>query len=143
VSLAARSLVRLTVLPLFALASVSACAHHRAPPADGVAAGDYAAADDLDAQPVVLEFENNNWADVVLYIVHDGQTSRLLLVTATHTGEVGIPPHLQGQGGLFRIIVKRVGGRDMYTSDPISLRTGHTVHLTIESDIARSSIGVW
>lgn len=134
----ARSLARLTVLS-FALACVRSHSHA----AGAAPAAAYAADDELASQPVVLEFENNNWADVVLYVQHDGRWSRLQLVAAAHTGEITVPAHLLGQGGIFRVAVRRVGGNDSFVSEPISTRTGHTVRLTIESDLQRSSVGVW
>jgi hypothetical protein len=45
------------------------------------------AADDSPAaapEPVVLEVENHNWADVVLYVVHDGVQTRFTQVAAAH-----------------------------------------------------------
>jgi hypothetical protein len=134
------ALARLTVLSV----ALAACARaHRTDDLVATATDDSAAVAARASEPVVLEFENNNWSDVVVYILHDGQATRFQLITATHTGELTVPPHLQGQGGVFRIAVRRVGGRDSYTSEPISTRIGHTVRLTIESDLRHSSVGVW
>jgi len=95
------------------------------------------------AAPVILDVENHNWADVVLYVVHDGQQTRLTNVGAAHDVSVEIPPQLQGQMGIIRLAVRRIGGRDSYLSESISLRGGPSVRLTIESNISRSSVGVW
>jgi hypothetical protein len=79
----------------------------------------------------------------VLYVVHDGQQTRLTNVGAAHDVSVEIPPQLQGQMGIIRLAVRRIGGRDSYLSESISLRGGPSVRLTIESNISRSSVGVW
>ena len=95
------------------------------------------------ATPVVLDVENHNWADVVLYVLHDGRQTRLTQVAAAHDLSIEIPPQLQGETGMIRLAVRRIGGRDSYVSESISLRGGPSVRLTIESNIGRSSVGVW
>jgi len=95
------------------------------------------------AEPVVLDVENHNWADVVLYVIHDGRQSRLTQVSAAHNMSLEIPPELQGQMGVIRIGVRRIGGRDSYLSESISVRGSQSVRLTIESNLTRSSVGVF
>lgn len=95
------------------------------------------------AIPVILDIENHNWADVVLYVVHDGRQTRLTSVGGAHDLSVEIPPRLQGEMGIIRLAVRRIGGRDSYLSESISLRGGPSVRLTIESNLSRSSVGVW
>jgi hypothetical protein len=131
--------VRRTTLAsyLIAAAFLSACAHKRAIP------------EKLDlvsvspADPVVLEVENHNWADVVLYVVHDGVQTRFAQVAAAHSVSMKIPPQLQGQMGVIRIAARRIGGTDSFLSQAISLRGNSSVRFTIESSLSRSSVGVW
>ena len=93
--------------------------------------------------PVVLEVENHNWADVILYVVHDGVQTRLAQVAAAHTLSMEIPEHLLGQMGVIRIAARRIGGTDNYVSQAISLRGNTSVRFTIESSLSRSTVGVW
>jgi hypothetical protein len=93
--------------------------------------------------PVILDVENHNWADVVLYVVHDGRQDRLAQIGGAHDLSIEIPPRLQGEMGIIRLAVRRIGGRDSYLSESISLRGAPSVRLTIESNISRSSVGVW
>jgi len=116
--------------------TVTGCA--RTPPVTGLAPEAASS-----TEPVVLEVENHNWSDINIYVVHDGRRNRLTTVTATKDVALQIPPAYQGETGIFRLVVHRIGGRDSYTSEPISIRTGYTVRLTVESDLARSSVGVW
>ena len=94
-------------------------------------------------EPVVLEVENHNWADVVLYVVHDGIQTRFTQVAAAHNVSLEIPPRLQGQMGVIRIAARRIGGTDSYVSQAISVRGSSAVRLTIESSLNHSSVGVW
>lgn len=93
--------------------------------------------------PVILEVENHNWADVELFVVHDGVQTRFAQVTAAHDVSIEIPAQLQGQTGMIRLAARRIGGTDSYISPEISLRGSSAVRLTIESSLSRSSVGVW
>ena len=97
----------------------------------------------VQATPIVLEVENHNWADVVLYVVHDGVHTRFAQVAAAHNLSIEIPERLQGQMGVIQIAARRIGGTDSYLSQSISLRGNSAVRFTIESNLNRSSVGVW
>lgn len=96
-----------------------------------------------DTQGVILEVQNHNWADMIIYVVHDGRRRRLSTVVATENTSLIIPPNMIGQVGNLQLIARRVGAYDRYVSPLISIRTGLTVVLTLESDLRRSSIAVW
>jgi len=95
------------------------------------------------SEPIVLEVENHNWADVILYVVHDGVQTRFTQVAAAHNVSIEIPPRLQGQMGVIRIAARRIGGTDSFVSQAISLRGNSAVRVTIESSLSHSSVGVW
>jgi hypothetical protein len=131
---------RTTFASYFVVCSfVLACAG-RHPTPEALASSDTATA---APEPVVLEVENHNWADVVLYVVHDGVQTRFTQVAAAHNVSIEIPPRLQGQMGVIRIAARRIGGTDSYVSQAISVRGSTAVRLTIESSLNHSSIGVW
>jgi hypothetical protein len=94
-------------------------------------------------ESVVLEVENHNWSDIVVYLSHDGVTTRVALVTAVSRTSVPLPSHLFGSLGVVRLAVRRIGGNDSYASEPISVRTGNTLRLTVESRVSTSSVAVW
>jgi broad specificity phosphatase PhoE len=123
------------------LTSAIACSHQRpaAVPTPAADSTETAAA----VESLVLEIENHNWSDVVVYVAHDGLVTRLTLVTANTNTSLPIPPHLVGSLGVVRLAVRRIGGTDSYASEPISVRTGSTVRLTVESRVATSSVAVW
>ena len=92
---------------------------------------------------LVLEVENHNWSDIIIYVVHDGRRTRLTSVTATRNSSLIIPANLVGQVGNLQLVARRVGAYDRYVSQTISVRTGSTIVLTLESDLSRSSVAVW
>jgi hypothetical protein len=131
--------VRRTTLAsyLIAAAFLSACSRRHA------ITEEPAPASTSPADAVVLEVENHNWADVVLYVVHDGVHTRFAQVAAARNVSMTIPPQLHGQMGVIRIAARRIGGTDSFVSQPISLRGNSAVRFTIESSLSRSSVGVW
>jgi hypothetical protein len=93
--------------------------------------------------PVMLQVENHNWSDVVLSIIHDGRTNRFAQIAAAKAGSFEIPSRFLGDQGNIRLGLHRVGGRDDYRTEAVSVRTGDTIRLTIEGKLEHSSIGVW
>jgi hypothetical protein len=135
---------RTTLASYFVASSLFlACAGRH--PVTTASLADTAAADTLAvaADPVVLEVDNHNWADVVVYVVHDGIQTRFTQVAAAHKVSIEIPPRLQGQMGVIRIAARRIGGTDSYVSQALSIRGSSAVRVTIESSLNHSSVGVW
>ena len=62
-------------------------------------------------EPVVLEVENHNWADVVLYVLHDGVQTRFPQVAAAHSVSIEIPTRLHQNASRHR---GRAGFRCFY-----------------------------
>ena len=94
-------------------------------------------------ESVVLEVENHNWSDIVVYVSHDGVLTRFAQVTANTNASLPVPSYLVGTLGVVRLRVRRIGGTDSYASEPISIRTGSTLRLTVETRVATSSVAVW
>lgn len=92
---------------------------------------------------LVLEVENHNWSDIVVSIVHDGVTSRFTEVTAGSGKSVPIPPHLVGHDGFVQLAVRGIGATERFLSQNLSIRTGSTIRLTVESHVTKSSVGIW
>jgi hypothetical protein len=92
---------------------------------------------------LALEVDNRNWSDVLISVIHDGSRTRFVEVSATKSATLAIPPQLVGSNGTLRLLVHRIGGLDDFLTPVVSVRTGKTVALTIESTLERSSVGVW
>lgn len=92
---------------------------------------------------LVLEIDNHNWSDIVVYVLHDGLSSRLAQVTAGRSLSVPLKPRHIGAMGTLRLAVHPIGGSSDYQSESLSLRTGNTIRLTVESRVAHSSVAVW
>jgi hypothetical protein len=123
----ARRFISCTTLVLAA-----ACAGHRADP--NPPPSDY---------DLVLEVDNHNWADVLIYILHDGRQTRFLQVTGAKSVSQPVPSQLVSANGTIRLLVHRIGGLDDYLSPPVSVRNGGTIALTLEGQLHMSTVGVW
>jgi len=92
---------------------------------------------------VSIEVENHNWLDVVVYVVHGGQSTRLLTVPAAGSILQTLPQHVLAQQGEMRLMAHAVGNPAKFTSERIYARSGMTISWTLEIDLKRSSVAVW
>ena len=91
---------------------------------------------------VTIEVENHNWSDVVVYVVRGGQRSRLGLVSSLSTGVFTVPfRHLRD--GTASLQAHAIGGVGDISSDHLLLQPGQMVQWTLESDLTRSSLGIY
>ena len=93
--------------------------------------------------PVILEVQNHNWSDVVLFLIHNGQVNRFAQIAAAKDQSFEVPPRFIGEEGILRVGLHRIGGQDDFRTEAVSVRTGGTIRLTIEGKLEHSSIGVW
>ena len=121
----------------FVYAALAACAGHKSPPTSELSAfsGDHT---------VKLDVNNHNWLDVVIYVVHSGQRTRVATVVAAGSASVVVPNHaLRNSGGQIRLLVHAIGNPNTFMSETIVARPGMTIDWTLESDLKRSSLAVW
>ncbi len=121
------------VLSFAAGALVLGCARRRGDPVD----------QEAPRAPVTLEVTNHNWADMVIYVVRSTQRIRVLTVITSNTVSVVLRPDLVGPAGEVRISAHAIGGGGRYTSPSVFASPGGTVTVTLETDLARSTVTAW
>jgi len=89
------------LLPLFLAAT--ACRHAAPEPRSAVAPADPNA-------DVPLEIDNHNWLDVIIYVVRDGQASRVGIANASSSASFSLPVRMLGQGREIRLWGHPIGG---------------------------------
>lgn len=138
-----RQLRRSSVALVIGLAAttIPGCATHPRASGATVVSSSGGSVPPLDS--LVLEIENHNWSDIVVFVLHDGHSSRLAQVTAGRSLSVPLLRRHIGAMGTLRLAVHPIGGSSDYTSESLSLRTGNTVRLTVESRVGHSSVAVW
>lgn len=122
------------LLPLLLLAP--AC-HHAAPDPESAV---------LPADPnadIPLEIANHNWLDVIIYVVRDGQASRVGIANASSSASFSLPARLLGQGREIRLWGHPIGGTGGTLTESVVVQPGQWIEWTLESDLDRSAIGVY
>jgi hypothetical protein len=126
------TMLRTAFLSAAVVISMAGCARQTG------AAGDSS----LDLEPVELAVANHNWLDVVVFVVHGGQRTRLVTVTAAKSTTAMIPTFAL-RNDQIRLLAHAVGNPETFLSEPISVRRGMRITWTLESDLNRSSVAVW
>jgi hypothetical protein len=110
------------------------------------------ARNDAAAQPVVaadadsdvpLEIANHNWLDVIIYVVRDGQPTRIGIANASSSARFTLPARLLGQGREVRLWGHPIGGTGGTLTESVVVQPGQWIEWTLESDLDRSVIGVY
>jgi hypothetical protein len=104
----------------------------RSAPRPGVSAGEFA-----------LDVTNHNFLDVVVYVLHDGQQTRVGTVTGSSSATFYLPARLLGQGREIQLVGHPIGGTDLAQSETIVVQPGQYIAWTLETDLRRSSVGVY
>ncbi len=117
---------------VLALTVASACfRRHRASQDTPAAAG------------VALSVTNHHWLDVVIYVIHDGQRTRVGTVTASSVQTFTLPPWMIGQGREIRLVGHPIGGVQVAQTETLTVQPGQYIEWTLENDLRRSSVGVF
>ncbi len=127
-----RLLRRSAALLLLACAGCSG----RAAPDGGGASGV------VPSQLVTLVVENHHWADVTIWAISGGQRTRLGDATAAQSASLRIPGRLLQQSDV-QFVARAIGSGTTILSDVIPLRELQRIIWTLESDLRRSTIGIW
>lgn len=123
-----------TLLLLLGLTAVPACHHAKH---DGQPTPDEAPVD------VPLEVDNHNWLDVVIYVLHDGERSRVGIANASSQSSFVLPARMVGQGHELRLLGHPIGGEGGTLTETVTVQPGQYIEWTLESDLNRSAIGVY
>jgi hypothetical protein len=102
--------------------------------------------EDSDPSPVAdgfgLTLNNRHWLDVNVFIQHDGESSRVTLVTASSSQSLILPLWMLGDSKLVRIIAEPIGAQDSYTTDLLRVDLGQSVEVNVESVLSRSNYSI-
>lgn len=91
--------------------------------------------------PTVVDVDNGNFADVVVYALSTGQYYRLGEVTGHDRATLRLPRQLDTVGDL-RLVADPIGSRTSYFSDEILFEPGDVLVLTVGPRMSLSSVSV-
>jgi len=95
------------------------------------------------ARQVVVEVENYNWADIVVYAVRGGHRTRLGMVTSMGRERFVLPSAVITATTNVQLIADPIGGGAPYVFPPVIVERGQRVELRLENNLGLSSVSVW
>lgn len=116
---------------LLVVASFAGCSRNRA--ADGLSR-------DVDS---TLHVENRHWGDVDVFVIVNGQRSRVGTVTATSDQDFVLRSGLLGRQGTLQLQAHGVGMSGTLTSETIAIRRGMQLNWSLEVNLTRASLSVY
>ena len=90
-----------------------------------------------------LIVKNNNWHDMVIYVVTGSQRARLGSVGSMSTTRFRIRDSLGGGFGQLRLVADPIGSNRSYALPIINVVPGSEVQVRLENNIATSSYSVF
>jgi len=102
------------------------------PPAVAVAEGE-----------IALTVTNHNYLDVVVYVLHDGVRTRVGTVTGSSSAVFFLPVRLLGLGREIQLYGDAIGNDAFARTERLIVQPGQYIEWTLETDLRRSSVGVF
>jgi hypothetical protein len=98
---------------------------------------------DVPEGEIALSVTNHNYLDVVIYVLHDGLHTRVGTVTGSSATVLFLPMRLLGHGREIELYGDAIGNEAYARTDILVVQPGQYIEWTLESDLRRSSVGVY
>jgi len=93
--------------------------------------------------PTPLTVDNAHWLDIVVFVFHDGELSRVGTVTAASSTNFFLPNWMIGQSRNIRLLADPIGSEDAVRTETIHIQPGQFIEWRLESQLARSTVAVY
>jgi hypothetical protein len=91
-----------------------------------------------------LQVVNHHWSDVDIYIVHDGQRTRVGSVTASADANFVLDKGTTSGGGTLQLLAHGVGSSASISSETITARPGGMqLTWTLENNLTRATLAFY
>ena len=98
---------------------------------------------DVPEGEIALNVTNHNYLDVVVYVLHDGQQTRVGMVTGSSAALLFVPIRLLGMGHELQLYGRAIGNDTFARTPTLIIQAGQYIEWTLETDLRRSSVGVF
>jgi hypothetical protein len=92
---------------------------------------------------VPLQVVNRHWLDVAVYVIHDGQRTRVGVAGGTAETQMMLPSRLLGVGGDIQLYGDPIGSDDRALTEVLVVHPGQFIQWSLEWGLERSSVGVY
>jgi hypothetical protein len=106
------------------------------PPAKAAAASEWSG-------EILLQIVNHHWLDVTIFVIHDGQRTRLGVAGGNAQTRMMLPSHLLGIGRELQLYGDPIGSTERAITEIIIVQPGQFIEWLLETDLARSTVGVY
>jgi hypothetical protein len=92
---------------------------------------------------IPLQVVNHHWLDVTIYVIHDGQRTRLGVAGGSAQTRMVVPTGLLGVGRQLQLYGDPIGSPERAITEVIIVQPGQFIEWLLESGLARSTVGVY
>jgi hypothetical protein len=92
---------------------------------------------------IALTVTNHNYLDVVVYVLHDGLQTRVGTVTGSSSALLFLRARLLGMGHELQLYGRAIGSDAFARTQTLIIQPGQYIEWTLETDLRRSSVGVY
>jgi hypothetical protein len=90
-----------------------------------------------------VHVENHHWGDVNIFLLHDGQRTRLGTVTAASDATFTIPWRIIGSAGQLQLEAHAIALPGTLDSETMSYRAGMQINWTLETNLERATLSTY
>ena len=90
-----------------------------------------------------LVVENNNWQDMVIYVMNGAQRARLGSVNSMGTARFRVTDAMGGGFGQLRLVADPIGSTRSFALPIINVVPGSQVQVKLENNLSTSSFSVF
>ncbi len=124
------------------MAALTACVAAAACAASASMGNDYSMQPAPGLASTVVHVENNNWADMDVFVVRQGLRARIGTVTSMSAADLRVPETLLGPEGDLQLMVDPIGSSRSFMTQPMMVSQGQRVRFRVENNLALSSYTV-
>jgi hypothetical protein len=92
---------------------------------------------------IALQVVNHHWLDVTIYVLHDGQLTRVGVAGGSASTDMTLPSRLVGVGRELRLYGDPIGSPERAITEVITVQPGQSIEWLLETELARSTVGVY
>jgi len=98
---------------------------------------------DVPEGEIALSVTNHNYLDVIVYVLHDGLQTRVGTVTGSSSALLFLRVRLLGMGHELQLYGRAIGSDAFARTQTLIIQPGQYIEWTLETDLRRSSVGVF
>jgi hypothetical protein len=94
-------------------------------------------------EPVPLTVTNSYRLDVVIFIYHEGELSRVGTATSSSSTNFSLEPWMLGQSRTIRLFGDPIGSNESARTEALYIQPGQFIEWRLETQLNRSTVAVY